>query len=161
MSSYLYRKYHCGDKTVVRSSHLHNEISYTGKMTYFYWIRALTENQNSQRIDITRVKKLQLSELSWTFSITCSIVRASHGENVSTKCLGHVMSCYHTGIPLHDHIPVFQWLCIQGTPGSMLNFIRSASRGWAWNWIRPLPQNIQWWIVHVVWVQCTNFVLAI
>ena len=31
MSSYQYREYHCGDKTVVRSSYLHNGISYTGK----------------------------------------------------------------------------------------------------------------------------------
>ena len=31
--SYQYRKSHCGDKTVVRSSYLHNGISYTGKMT--------------------------------------------------------------------------------------------------------------------------------
>ena len=41
MSSYLYRKSHCGDKTVIRSSYLHNGISYTGKMTSLYWIRAL------------------------------------------------------------------------------------------------------------------------
>ena len=38
MSSYQYRKSHCGDKTAVRSSYLHNGISYTGKMTPFYWI---------------------------------------------------------------------------------------------------------------------------
>ena len=37
MSSYQYRKSHCGDKTVVRSSYLHNGISYTGKIS-FYWI---------------------------------------------------------------------------------------------------------------------------
>ena len=41
MSSYQYRKSHCGDKTVVRLSYLHNGISYTGKMTSLYWIRAL------------------------------------------------------------------------------------------------------------------------
>ena len=41
MSSYQYRKYHCGDKTVVRSSYIHSGISYTGKMTSLYWIRAL------------------------------------------------------------------------------------------------------------------------
>ena len=41
MSSYQYRKSHCGDKTVVRSSYLHNGISYTGKTTSLYWIRAL------------------------------------------------------------------------------------------------------------------------
>ena len=42
MSSYQYRKSLCGDKTVVRSSYLHNGISYTGKMTSLYWVRALT-----------------------------------------------------------------------------------------------------------------------
>ena len=36
MSSYQYRKSHCGDKTVVRSSYLHNGISYTGKMSSLY-----------------------------------------------------------------------------------------------------------------------------
>ena len=40
MSSYQYRKSHCGDKTVVRSSYLLNRISYTGKMSSLYWIRA-------------------------------------------------------------------------------------------------------------------------
>ena len=35
MSSYQYRKSHCGDKTVVRSSYLHSGISYTGKMTSY------------------------------------------------------------------------------------------------------------------------------
>ena len=40
MPSYQYRKSHCGDKTVVRSSYLHNGISYTGKMSSLYWIRA-------------------------------------------------------------------------------------------------------------------------
>ena len=41
MLSYQYRKSHCGDKTVVRSSYLHNGISYTGKSRSLYWIRAL------------------------------------------------------------------------------------------------------------------------
>ena len=41
MSSYQYRKSHCGDKTVVRSSYLQNGISYIGKMTSLCWIRDL------------------------------------------------------------------------------------------------------------------------
>ena len=41
MSSYQYRKSHCGDKTILRPSYLHNGISYTDKMTFLYWIRAL------------------------------------------------------------------------------------------------------------------------
>ena len=40
MSSCQYRKSHCGDKTVVRSSYLHDGISYTGKMSSLYWIGA-------------------------------------------------------------------------------------------------------------------------
>ena len=40
MWSYQYRKSHCGDKTVVRSSYIHNGISYTGKMSSLYWIGA-------------------------------------------------------------------------------------------------------------------------
>ena len=39
-TSYQYRKSHCGDKTILRPSYLHNGISYTGKMTSLYWIRA-------------------------------------------------------------------------------------------------------------------------
>ena len=38
MLSYQYRKSHCGDKTVVRSSYLHNGICYIGKATSLYWI---------------------------------------------------------------------------------------------------------------------------
>ena len=45
MSSYQYRKSHCGDKTVVRSSYLHNGISYTGEMSSLYWIRAQSRNR--------------------------------------------------------------------------------------------------------------------
>ena len=41
MSSYQYRKSHCGDKTLVRSSYLHNGISYTGKMASLYWFSPL------------------------------------------------------------------------------------------------------------------------
>ena len=36
--SYQYRKFHCGDKTILGPSDLHNGISYTGKMTSLYWI---------------------------------------------------------------------------------------------------------------------------
>ena len=41
MLSYQYRKSHCGDKTILRPSYLHNGVSYTGKTTSLYWIRAL------------------------------------------------------------------------------------------------------------------------
>ena len=58
MISYQYRKSHCGDKTVVRSSYLHNGISYTGKMTSLYWIRVLKAigafPSDNELLEITR-----------------------------------------------------------------------------------------------------------
>ena len=47
MTSYQYRKSHCGDKTILRPSYLHNGISYTGKMTSFYWISPQVFNNHS------------------------------------------------------------------------------------------------------------------
>ena len=41
MISYQSRKSHCGDKTILRLSYLHNGFTYAGKMTSLYWIRAL------------------------------------------------------------------------------------------------------------------------
>ena len=41
MPCHQYRKFHCRGKIVLQLSSLHNGISYTGKMTYFYWLRAL------------------------------------------------------------------------------------------------------------------------
>ena len=38
MSSYRYRKSHCGDKTILRPSYLHNGIFYTGETTSLYWV---------------------------------------------------------------------------------------------------------------------------
>ena len=49
MSSYQNRKSRFGDKTVVRSSYLHNGISYSGKTTSLYRVRALL------LIDVTAV----------------------------------------------------------------------------------------------------------
>ena len=39
MPSFQYRKYHCGDKMILRPCYLNNGISYTGKTTSLYWIR--------------------------------------------------------------------------------------------------------------------------
>ena len=41
MTSYQDRKFHCGNKTILRQSYLHNGISHTGKTTSLYLIGAL------------------------------------------------------------------------------------------------------------------------
>ena len=58
MTSCQYRKSHCGDKTILRPSYLHNGISYTDKTTSLYWIRAQAPMQHkgicNRHIDPTR-----------------------------------------------------------------------------------------------------------
>ena len=39
--SFQYRKSHFGDKAILWPCYLHNGLSYTGKITSLYWIRAL------------------------------------------------------------------------------------------------------------------------
>ena len=52
LQSYQYRKSHCGDKTVIRSSYLYNGISHTGKMTSLYWMRTLIFKSGVQCVKI-------------------------------------------------------------------------------------------------------------
>ena len=53
MTSYQYRKSHCGDKTTLRPSYLYNGISYTGKITSLYWNRALISlKESTARADL-------------------------------------------------------------------------------------------------------------
>ena len=59
MSCYQYWKSHCGDKTILRPSYLHNGISNTGKMSTLYWIRDQQTNgpasiSNRRTIMVTR-----------------------------------------------------------------------------------------------------------
>ena len=60
MSSYQYRKSHCGNKTILWPSYLHNGISYTGKTTSLYWIG------DQVYIEST------LHQVSWLYSCTDS-----------------------------------------------------------------------------------------
>ena len=67
MPSYHFRKSHCGDKTILWPSYLHNGISYIGKMTSLYWIRVQVSNISTLRraliyqCEQDTVKRLQAS----------------------------------------------------------------------------------------------------
>ena len=76
MIFYQYRKSHCGDKMVIRSSYLHNGISYTGKVTSLYWIRGafqkriwalntLRPRQNGRHFPDYIFKCILLNEIVW------------------------------------------------------------------------------------------------
>ena len=74
MSSYQYRKSHCGDKTILRPSYLHNGISYTGKMIFLYRIGALGPGN----VEIPHAKHtVQLStsyEICIWFELCCGLM---------------------------------------------------------------------------------------
>ena len=78
MTSCQYRKSHCGDKTILRPSYLHNGISYTGKMTSLYWIRSywfcfneLTSPWHPQRRTSTHVPSKCEQNLEHAIHILC------------------------------------------------------------------------------------------
>ena len=74
MPSYQHRKSHCGDKTMLRPFYLRNGISYTGKMTSLYWIRALaTQGTKASADDLWR-----LNWFFWNISNSVSESLNSH-----------------------------------------------------------------------------------
>ena len=118
MSSYQYKKSHCGGKTVVRSSYLHNGISYTGKISSLYWIRALMSTHNgisfkvkSSRNSLISCKHCISSILMWkaqaeTFARPMSCICVSLNfllrrpsisrQSRSIRCLTLVLFVVHT-----------------------------------------------------------------
>ena len=92
MTSYRYKKSHCGDKTILRPSYLYNGISYTGKMSSLYWIRA----QDSRSCDVDLVLP-QWSLLSqWETALHCNVVY--HWLSPYTKCCTYqyIQAGWHT-----------------------------------------------------------------
>ena len=74
MWSYQYRKSHCGDKMVIRSSYLHNGNSYTGK-TSLYWIRAQVMEQIWIRWMKWILKKYKVKTKCHKFGFVVPIVK--------------------------------------------------------------------------------------
>ena len=74
MSSYQFRKSHCGDKTIVRSSYLHNGTSYTGKMSSLYLIGAMEAISISDKMSYGKIsQKLESVRLVslWNSAARC------------------------------------------------------------------------------------------
>ena len=74
MLPHQYRKSHCGYKTVVRSSYLHNGISYTVKTASLYWIEALKIDDLAQDRSNSIANALELLQsctdpLRWSYNL--------------------------------------------------------------------------------------------
>ena len=83
MPSYQYRKSHCGDKTILRPSYLHNGIPYTGKTTSLYWIGALAPYRASVGMVVTVMDRKQVAPWwIWSSSVEQDMIR-----NISTSLM--------------------------------------------------------------------------
>ena len=90
MPSYQYRKYYCGDKTILRLSYLHNGISYTGKMTSLHWIRAL-ESLSQHWLQVIIISNITFWSMKMYFII--------HIHSRLGHCLSHPMGYLISLIP--------------------------------------------------------------
>ena len=100
MSSYQYRKSHCGDKTVVRSSYLHNGISYTGKMTSLYWFSPLV-NMFDDESTLLQVMAWRHQATSHTWSHLTQISLAIYGHWATMSLPG-----WHWGWIIPELLPL-------------------------------------------------------
>ena len=114
MSSYQYWKSHCGDKTVIRSSYLHNGIPDTGKMTSLYWF-------GPQHFMISlrpHNSGLEIPKVSWR-------IESQHTA----------MEKFPTLVWLKSHLVSYNYLCSNITKlltfGGHKNFILSLICSWA------------------------------
>ena len=98
MPSYQYRKSYCGDKTILRPSYLHNGISYTGKMTSLYWIRAL----------IFRHKPWHLRQVDWDFLDWCYVMQICN--------ILHFKKRINIFLKFHEIIHVDIFYCVMSIP---------------------------------------------
>ena len=84
MSSFQYRKPHCGDKTVVRSSYLHNGISYTGKMASLYWFSPLAAIIWTNKLASCHGSFCACNATSqWEMTLQCNVI--SHWLGILVK----------------------------------------------------------------------------
>ena len=90
MLSYQNRKYHCGDKTVVRSSYLHIGISYTGETVSLYWIvaRVILHSQfNSMAVDGMATQEVKGSAATILTYRKVSNIRRTQNQNLNDSRL--------------------------------------------------------------------------
>ena len=95
-----YRKSHCGDKTVVRSSYLHNGISYTGKMRSLYWISPQIEIVSlcilfSALVDNNICRNVMTFRDKWHVDTQISVsTRAIASTQITFVYWQHISTCH-------------------------------------------------------------------
>ena len=102
MTSYQYRKSHYGDKTILRLSHLHNGISYTGKMSSLYWIGPLVPDLEMSCRDFPRMKGYWYNSPSsgYQSDSPCQAIRSDMESHPGGRPLLGPHSVYRVTCPL-------------------------------------------------------------
>ena len=84
--SYQYRKSHCGDKNVLRSSYLHNGTSYSGKTSSSYWSKTSDQRKHQSSALLAFVRGIH----QW-------LVNSPHKGPVTRKIFHLMTSSWNLG----------------------------------------------------------------
>ena len=101
MSSDQYKKSHCGDKTILRPSYLHNGISNTGKTASLYWIRALLLGLKSSNMPLQLhwmwlfVNMFALSVYLSIYPLSCTCRYIRHNTGLAWENVHHIFIWIH------------------------------------------------------------------
>ena len=127
MPSYQYRKSHCGDKTVVRSSYLYNGISYTGKITVLSYFKSGPSAHKVTLEDIGKSGWYQTIAYPWkpcayfiSISINCIGVAHTvpgHLQQIMTSRYGNA---FHIIGPLWGNFNDRWWTLLMRCPATEL-----------------------------------------
>ena len=137
MPSYQYRKSHCGDKTILRPSYLHNGISYTGKMTSLYWIGAQVSCPRPNPATLSgrcnHILPLRPGQHGWNFADD-TFRRVSSGESFFFIFL--CMFWLKTGGYLKT------WRQLKKSSLFQMMLIVTYTMGLCWGW----------WYIYLLWI---------
>ena len=119
MPSYQYMKSHCGDKTVVRSSYLHNGISYTGKTASLYWIRGQESEDFTWRCLVFKMSFRDSTTIQGTRIVVPAMATRQHTPltitffmNPNTCIRLKVQQCRQN---CRDFADIFKCICLNET----------------------------------------------
>ena len=140
MSSYHYRKSHCGDKTAVRSSYLQRGISYNDKMTSLHWIGPLVAKREPElmrmkceSVDFTMIRRVEGCHLTViTISVDDWSVGLSRFDN------RHVSTSWFADDILLSHFSVVDCLYL-----GKINVRRPSGI-----WLRSYSKHNEWFVTR-------------
>ena len=82
-----YMKSHCEDKTVIKSSYLHNGISYTGKTASLYWLWTHTWHPIPHGRAMACFAWVFRRNVSGSYQDTSASAVISNGHHMQLECL--------------------------------------------------------------------------